>query len=360
MGWAFASVAVVALALLHWWQLQQTVTVPRGLMLAGQFTHAIAFALVVLFWLPQQLAVSSLISWLAGAWVTATLYSGFTRNWVLAVVTQSFGVVALVLFGVNAGNDAALAWMNALAPVVAVGGLAWAGHGWATKRMADLPAAQRVGQVARIYAWVGLAALVWWTFHYVPLGERVWAFTGLGIVAFLLADRRQSVDWLIAVGVLNACALGMLAFALADKQGVSLPNALAVLIWMAEQQWARRRPANIVLPERGHQLVMGAAGLMLWWLSSAWVKQGFSGFYLTASWSAYAFGLLALGFVLRERTYRWLGLGVLGAALARVILFDVWRLETIYRILSFFALGLVLLVLGFLYNKFQDRIRQWL
>jgi hypothetical protein len=329
-------------------------------MLAGQFTHAIVFAIVVLVWLPQQLELSSLIPWLAGAWVLATVYSAFTRNWVLAVVTQSFGVVALSLFGVNAGNDATLAWANALAPVVAVVGLAWAGHAWATKRAADLPAAQRVGQVARFYAWAGLAALVWWTFHYVPLSERVWAFTALGIVAFLQADRRQSRDWLIAVGVLNACALLSLAFALADKQGVSLPNALAVFVWMAQQQWARRRPANIVLPERGHQIAMGAAGLMLWWLASAWVKQGFSGFYLTASWSAYAFGLLALGFVLRERTYRWLGLGVLGAALVRVILFDVWRLETIYRILSFFALGLVLLVLGFLYNKFQDRIRQWL
>jgi uncharacterized membrane protein len=50
----------------------------------------------------------------------------------------------------------------------------------------------------------------------------------------------------------------------------------------------------------------------------------------------------------------------LGCALGRVVIFDVWKLETLYRILSFMALGIVLLVLGFLYNKYQEKIREWL
>jgi len=43
-----------------------------------------------------------------------------------------------------------------------------------------------------------------------------------------------------------------------------------------------------------------------------------------------------------------------------VVIIDVWKLETIYRILSFAALGVVLLVLGFIYNKYQEKIRAWL
>jgi uncharacterized membrane protein len=39
---------------------------------------------------------------------------------------------------------------------------------------------------------------------------------------------------------------------------------------------------------------------------------------------------------------------------------DVWRLETLHRILSFLVLGIVLLVLGFVYNKYADRIRRLL
>ena len=34
-----------------------------------------------------------------------------------------------------------------------------------------------------------------------------------------------------------------------------------------------------------------------------------------------------------------------------MVIFDVWKLETFYRILSFMAPGIVLLVLGFIYNK---------
>ena len=59
-------------------------------------------------------------------------------------------------------------------------------------------------------------------------------------------------------------------------------------------------------------------------------------------------GLFAAGFVWRERMHRWLGLGILACAVGRVFLSDVWKLETIYRILSFMALGIVLLALGFI------------
>jgi len=42
------------------------------------------------------------------------------------------------------------------------------------------------------------------------------------------------------------------------------------------------------------------------------------------------------------------------------VIFDVWKLETLYRILSFMALGIVLLMLGFIDNKYQEKIKQWL
>ena len=83
-------------------------------------------------------------------------------------------------------------------------------------------------------------------------------------------------------------------------------------------------------------------------------------FLLTVSWAALAAALFAVGFALRERMHRWLGLGILACAVGRVFLSDVWKLEQIYRILSFIALGVVLLALGFIYNKYQDKIRQWL
>lgn len=217
-----------------------------------------------------------------------------------------------------------------------------------------------VRQTALWYGRAAMGLLVWWTFQYAANRELVWSFTALGALAFAVAGWRKERDWLAFAAVLNLCALCSLVFHLMSGTAVYGLNLVAILAWMVEQQIARRQAERYPVPALIHNVAMVAAGVALWWLGSAWVKQGFSGFYLTASWSVYAFGLLALGMALRERIYRWLGLGVLGAALARVVFLDVWRLETLYRFVSLFALGLVLLVLGFLYNKYQDRIRPWL
>jgi uncharacterized membrane protein len=82
--------------------------------------------------------------------------------------------------------------------------------------------------------------------------------------------------------------------------------------------------------------------------------------WLTFGWTMAGFLLLALGFALRERPYRLAGLTLLGFAFARVIIHDWTRLETIYRILSFIGLGVILLVMAFLYTKNRDKIAKWL
>ena len=84
------------------------------------------------------------------------------------------------------------------------------------------------------------------------------------------------------------------------------------------------------------------------------------GFFITMIWAGFAVLVFAAGMILRERFHRWFGLGVLAAAVGRVVLVDVWKQETIYRVLTFMALGVALLVIGFIYNKYQEKIRQWL
>ncbi len=83
-------------------------------------------------------------------------------------------------------------------------------------------------------------------------------------------------------------------------------------------------------------------------------------FLITICWSLPALVVLGGGFALRDRAYRLLGLAVLAAAVGRIFCIDVWQLETIHRILSFLVLGIVLLALSFLYNRFGDTLRHWL
>jgi len=98
----------------------------------------------------------------------------------------------------------------------------------------------------------------------------------------------------------------------------------------------------------------------LWRLDTSWLHLIHETSFLTASWAALALALFAGGVALRERMYRWTGLGILAMGIGRVVVFDVWKWQTIYRVLSFMALGIALLVLGFIYNKYQEKIREWL
>ena len=79
-----------------------------------------------------------------------------------------------------------------------------------------------------------------------------------------------------------------------------------------------------------------------------------------SAWSLLALALFFAGLALRERAYRLAGLTVLALAIGRVFLFDVWHFETLGRIVSFLVLGSVLLLLGYLYNRFGEKLREWL
>ncbi len=85
-----------------------------------------------------------------------------------------------------------------------------------------------------------------------------------------------------------------------------------------------------------------------------------SGALLTVAWALLGFVLLALGFAIKERFYRTAGLAALAFSLARAVFHDMARVETMYRILSFIGLGVILLVLAFLYAKNREKLAKWL
>ncbi len=69
----------------------------------------------------------------------------------------------------------------------------------------------------------------------------------------------------------------------------------------------------------------------------------------------YAIGLLIVGFLLKERLYRLLGIVLLCLATAKLALFDVWSLKTIARIAVGATLAAALLIGGYLYARFAAR-----
>ena len=50
----------------------------------------------------------------------------------------------------------------------------------------------------------------------------------------------------------------------------------------------------------------------------------------------------------------------IGPIPVRVFFVDVWVFDPVYRIVSFIVLGLVLLVVGYCYNRLEEKLRRWL
>jgi hypothetical protein len=252
-------------------------------------------------------------------------------------------------------------WYFPLAPIVALGFLSFATWQWFALKPESKPQVRDpLLQLAMIYRWVALIMSLWWVCEYINERERAWVFALVGLLVFLFAGWRRSREAVVFGAAFTLAGLTTLWVTYSGETRVYLPNFLAVLALFIQQQITRQAIERYDLPRGAHSAVIVVAGLTLWRLVSDWVLLGAGGFYLTASWSALAFALFGSGVVLREKMYRWVGLGILAAALGRVVVIDVWTLRTIHRVLSFMALGIVLIVLGFIYIKYEERIRKWL
>jgi len=73
--------------------------------------------------------------------------------------------------------------------------------------------------------------------------------------------------------------------------------------------------------------------------------------WLTLSWALVGSAVLGLGFIVEQKSFRWSGLGVLVLAFCHLIISDLSGANTIYRIVAFISLGVVLLVLSFVYSN---------
>jgi uncharacterized membrane protein len=70
--------------------------------------------------------------------------------------------------------------------------------------------------------------------------------------------------------------------------------------------------------------------------------------------------LLAAGFLAQERVLRLSGLALFFFCIGKVFFWDLSSLETLYRIISFIVLGLLLLGVSWIYTRFREQIRKLL
>ena len=81
---------------------------------------------------------------------------------------------------------------------------------------------------------------------------------------------------------------------------------------------------------------------------------------ITALLAFYAAAMLAVGIIGRWRMVRLAALALLLVPIAKVFAYDVFALERVYRIAAFIGLGLMLVLGGYVYQRFRTTIRGYL
>jgi uncharacterized membrane protein len=81
---------------------------------------------------------------------------------------------------------------------------------------------------------------------------------------------------------------------------------------------------------------------------------------LSIAWSLYAGALLVLGIVKKSVAARLVSIALFAIVIFKVFLYDTSNLSNFYRFVSFISLGVILLLAGYLYNRYKDRIAEFI
>ena len=85
----------------------------------------------------------------------------------------------------------------------------------------------------------------------------------------------------------------------------------------------------------------------------AWKASGFQSGGISILWSLFAIAFILTGILKRLKVFRYSGLALFLVVVAKVFFSDLSRLDQLYRIIAFLALGLIILAAAFLYVKFK-------
>ena len=320
------------IVLAHWWPRV------RGfdplLRKFAEGAAALSSVTVAILWLRQSLSATDAMvtnAILGLAWILAARFTGAR---LLSFAGLAFSIVTVADFTQFQSESH---WAIALLPianVLAVGRIF------------------RRFEPAKLCAPAGALMLLAWSWTHIPGEWHTLFYAAAAIVPALLGARRREP---ILCG--TALALGTLATVLFWSR-IEAPggwrNVAALLVFASACRLSRKfwpaDPMHAAAPAVAWSTVLGI---------TTWVTWHHTLPSHTVAWSLLAFAFFAAGLALRDRHYRLSGLALLGLAVARVFFVDVWAITALWRIVSFIVLGVVLLVVGYAYNRFEEKLRRW-
>lgn len=81
----------------------------------------------------------------------------------------------------------------------------------------------------------------------------------------------------------------------------------------------------------------------------------FPGFYVSLSWIGLTLLYYLLSIILKNIKYRWMAILTLILTMFYVLTIDLINLDPVFRIISFLALGIVLIAISIIYNHLNQK-----
>jgi uncharacterized membrane protein len=325
-------------------------------------------------WIFLTLAIPLALSgrWVTLAWAAQGVALLWTASRVQTPVAAWGGLAALLLavarvvaWDAHVPGEVPVWNLTYLTHLLVVVALVWGGAVARAARPERLRAL--TGAVVREVLWFFAALVLAVLFWREPPG--LWPATLLTaelVAVAWLARVVGSSAWALATPIVAVVLLGRVLGAddvEARIAAVSLWNApllsriaACAALAVAGGQLARST-ASAPAPFWG-RCVSGAAGIVLLFvLSVDWTRyQGRGAGWttqvgLSMLWTLYAAVALGWGFARSRPSIRYAALGLLGLTVVKVFLIDLAAVRTVYRILSFLVLGVVLLGVSLLYQK---------
>lgn len=199
-----------------------------------------------------------------------------------------------------------------------------------------------------------------------------WAILGLALLYFGLRQNSRDLRWqsyvLAAATFFRCWATNFTAPESLDGLSIRIFTGATVIASLyAAQFLSPRHPEEAQLAGQGLKRWLGwidlnarsAFAVLASVLLAALLYYEVPARFLTIAWALEGVMLLAVGFPARERILRLSGLVLLLACILKVFAYDLREIETLFRILSFIVLGLLLLGVSLIYTRFKDQLRRY-
>lgn len=279
---------------------------------------------------------------------------------VLPAATAGVALGGVELFHtVHAGENAQNWWITALAVAMSAGG-----YIVAMRNRARLtgPFVVAIG-----FALAAVAIGMWFEGPGRAIGWAAQAVVAAW-AARAVRDDRPLLGSMLAltiatIGAVDRCPPRALGWDEVSWQGVVAVAAVAIAA--AAAAWLSRDVPERFIDVTGHRthVLVALAALATWYGGSVALVQALGIHHdptqvvLSVVWAIIGLGLIVAGLARHLRIIRIVGLGLLGLALAKLVLFDLRYLESTSRALSFILVGLLALAGAYAYQRVLAQIR---